>query len=55
MANDMPQDPMTELAAGAHQLHELYRSYVGAGFTEQQAMTLVCTLIQGAQAAGGAA
>ncbi|MYX14373.1 hypothetical protein GTY67_13300 [Streptomyces sp. SID8374] len=35
-----PTDPMTELAAAAAQLHELYATYVQAGFTEPQAFEL---------------
>ncbi|WP_187285092.1 hypothetical protein [Streptomyces sp. OR43] len=35
-----PSDPMTALAAAAAQVHELYRSYMDAGFTEQQALEL---------------
>ncbi|MFG3136139.1 hypothetical protein ACGFZA_07935 [Streptomyces sp. NPDC048211] len=47
-----PSDPMTVLAAAAAQVHELYQSYVDAGFTEQQALELTKTvLITGA---GGA-
>ncbi|MER6738224.1 hypothetical protein [Streptomyces puniciscabiei] len=40
----MPDDhdsPLTELAAAAAQQHELYSSYVQAGFTEAQAMQLL--------------
>lgn len=42
---DTPLDPITDLAAGAAQLHELYSAYVGAGFTEMQALQLVIALI----------
>lgn len=35
-----PEDPITQLAAAAVQLHELYNSYVAAGFTEDQAFDL---------------
>lgn len=35
-----PEDPITELAAGAAQLHEVYLAYRNAGFTEQQAFDL---------------
>lgn len=54
MGDDMPQDPMTELAASAHQLHELFVAYVNSGFTEQQAMRLVCAILQGGIAGGAA-
>ncbi|MFE7485447.1 hypothetical protein [Streptomyces sp. NPDC057552] len=40
-----PTDPMTELAAAAVQLHEMYQAYVGAGFTEQQALELTKAVI----------
>lgn len=36
-----PEDPITQLAAGAVQLHELYASFVAAGFSESQALYLV--------------
>jgi hypothetical protein len=39
------EDPITLLAAAAAQLHELYVSYVAAGFTEAQAFDLVKTLL----------
>lgn len=37
---EMPTDPMTALAQGATQMHELYDSYVRAGFTEDQALQI---------------
>lgn len=40
-----PIDPMTQLQEGAAQLHELYRTYVDAGFTAQQAIYLVGHLL----------
>ncbi|MHC3450747.1 hypothetical protein [Streptomyces prasinus] len=41
-----PEDPITQLAAAAVQLHELYDSYIEAGFTEAQAFELTkATLI----------
>ncbi|GAA2803056.1 hypothetical protein [Streptomyces showdoensis] len=36
-----PEDPITQLAAAAAQLHELYLAYVNAGFSELQAFELV--------------
>jgi hypothetical protein len=43
-----PTPPLTELAAAAVQQHELFRSWVDAGFTEDQAMQLlVAILIRG--------
>lgn len=43
--SDAPQDPITDLAAGAAQLHEAYRSYVDAGFTETQALQIVIGIL----------
>jgi hypothetical protein len=40
-----PEDPITQLAAAAAQLHELYASYIEAGFTEPQAFDLVKTIL----------
>ncbi|MFD3740457.1 hypothetical protein [Streptomyces sp. NPDC058629] len=48
-----PTDPMTELAAAAAQLHEMYQAYVDAGFTEQQALDLTKAVIV-ANIGGGA-
>ncbi|WP_158079470.1 hypothetical protein [Actinomadura sp. CNU-125] len=45
MADRMPADPVTDLAAMAVQLHEVYELYVAAGFTGAQAMQMVCTII----------
>ena len=36
-----PEDPITQLAAAAVSMHELYTSFVAAGFTEGQALFLV--------------
>jgi hypothetical protein len=46
--------PLTELAAMAAMHHEMYRSYVDAGFTEEQAFRIVLTVISGGLATGGA-
>jgi hypothetical protein len=43
----MPEDPFGPLQEGAVQLHELFRSYVDAGFSEEQAMRLVEVFQQG--------
>jgi hypothetical protein len=40
-----PEDPLTELAKAAAQVHELFRAYVDSGFSEQQALYLVGKLI----------
>jgi hypothetical protein len=37
--------PLSELEAAAISLNELYRAYVDAGFTEQQAMQIVTTIV----------
>lgn len=42
---DMPREPMTELAANAAMMHEAYCAYVDAGFTEAQAMQLLCAIV----------
>jgi len=47
-----PEDPITQLAAAAAQVHELYISYIEAGFTEAQAFDLIKTIL--AAGAGGA-
>lgn len=36
----MPDDPMNILEQDATALHEMYSSYVSAGFTEDQAMRI---------------
>lgn len=38
---EMPESPMTDLAQGAAQLHEMYSAYLDAGFTEQRAFDLI--------------
>ncbi|MEO3856220.1 hypothetical protein [Acrocarpospora sp. B8E8] len=40
-----PQDPLSALAAAAAQLHELFTTYVAAGFTETQALYLVGQMV----------
>lgn len=35
----------SSLAMSAIALHELYRSYIEAGFTEEQAMRIICTIM----------
>jgi hypothetical protein len=42
---DSPQDPLTELAAMAAMHHELFAEEVNAGFTEEQAMRIVLTVV----------
>jgi hypothetical protein len=36
-----PEDPITQLAQAAVGLHELYTSFIAAGFTDQQSLYLV--------------
>jgi len=49
---DGPQDPFSALAEGAAQVHELFLSYVLAGFSEPQALYLVaCVMTGGPKAA----
>lgn len=48
----MPNDPISELAAAASQLHELFISYVNAGFNERQALYLVGQVLRGASGGG---
>lgn len=52
MGDDMPADPVTDLAAGAAQLHEAYESFIEAGFTEAQAMQMVCAVLCHSQDGG---
>ena len=42
---DGPADPLTELAKGAAQAHELFMAYVDAGFTRQEALQIVIGMI----------
>lgn len=36
-----PLSPLTTVAAGAIQVHELFMSYVNAGFTRNEALQLI--------------
>ena len=40
------QEPFSQLMASAVTFHELFRSFVDAGFTEDQALTLLVTVMQ---------
>ena len=42
---DEPVDPLTELAKGAAQLHEMFTAYVDAGFARHEALQLVQAVI----------
>jgi hypothetical protein len=51
----IPDDPfpLTALAVGATQLHELYVAYMRAGFTESQAMSLILAMVAAWTPPGG--
>ncbi len=55
MTGSQPPDPMTGLAEAAVQLHELFREYVKAGFSEQQALYLVARILAASVPSGTAA
>lgn len=46
MTSTGPPSPLTNLAAAAVQMHELFRAYVDAGSSEAQAMQLLCAQVQ---------
>jgi len=39
--NTHPEDPVTSLAVGAVQQHEMFLAYVHAGFTRDEALKLI--------------
>jgi hypothetical protein len=39
-----PADPITDLALGAAATHELFLSYLAAGFSEEQAIRLIAAM-----------
>lgn len=41
----MPDAPLTALAEGAAQVHEMYEAYMDAGFPEQRAFDLTVTVL----------
>jgi hypothetical protein len=43
-----PRDPISALQEAAAGLHELYREYVRAGFTETQSLYLCAQVLRGA-------
>lgn len=47
MADDMPENPFSQLAQAAMQMHELFTSYLQAGFSERQALYLVACVACG--------
>lgn len=46
--SDLPTDPLTELGQAAQQMHELYLTWIDAGFTESQALYLLAQVIRSA-------
>jgi hypothetical protein len=51
---DFPAEPLSALAEAASGLHELFLSYVAAGFTDIQALHLVGLLLTASLAKPGA-
>ena len=47
-----PEDPITNLAQAAAQMHELFLAYVNAGFTEAQALYLIGQILGNAGRTG---
>lgn len=45
MPDDLPGDPISDLAQSAAQMHELFTAYLDAGFNEQQALYLLGQII----------
>lgn len=43
--SDEPQDPMGALAEAAVSHHEMYISWINAGFTEEQAFELLVNVV----------
>jgi hypothetical protein len=41
----LPTDPISDFAMGAAASHELFLSYVGAGFTEEQALSILLAIL----------
>lgn len=44
-SSDVPESPITDLAQGAAQLHEMYLAYMDAGFPENRAFELACLVL----------
>ena len=40
-----PEDPITALAQGAAQLHELFTAYINAGFTDAEALQIIIAMV----------
>lgn len=45
MSDDIPPDPVSALAEGAAQIHELFTAYMNAGFARQEALYLVGVIL----------
>lgn len=45
MSDELPDTPLTALAEGAAQLHEMYTAYLDAGFSEERAFDLTVTVL----------
>lgn len=43
--NEMPPSPVSPVAAGAVQVHELFMAYVNAGFTRAEALQLTMSIM----------
>lgn len=43
----LPESPLTAMAEGAAQLHEMYTAYMEAGFSEDRAFDLVRMFLRG--------
>ena len=50
---DEPEDPITLLAEGAAQVHELFMAYVNAGFGRAEALQIVIGIITAPIGGGG--
>ena len=50
---DQPQDPFGRYTQAAVNMHEMFASFVSAGFKRAEALQLVITIIQGSQSQGG--
>jgi hypothetical protein len=45
MPEDGPIDPISDLAAGAAQIHELFMAYVNADFTRAEALQIIIAMV----------
>jgi hypothetical protein len=48
-----PIDPITELAAAAAQMHELFTAYTDAGFSHAEALQILIAIVTTAALGGG--